>query len=163
MEASSSLLKLDIIRLLLLAHSELQSDIYSQSPDVPRMAYPIPRFAGAPQTPQRYHSIETQRDAMARNTPPRGLFRRIIVCFLAIIILFLWWIGAFSNSSRRTDRIPFSHNSVQEQVREYPLFTLAANRVIKAILAILKDTKTAALHQQTSTSRHCHRILIERS
>lgn len=80
------------------------------------MAYPISLFTVAPQTPKRPQNIAAPRNGMPRNTSFRGFSRRIFVCSLAALIVFLWSIRTLTKSSKRTDGISFSHDSIQEQV-----------------------------------------------
>lgn len=80
------------------------------------MAYPFPRFASAPQTPQHVQGIETPRDAISRHTSYRRSLRRGLILLVTSTIALLWWCGSFSKSHKQTDRIPFSHDLVEEQV-----------------------------------------------
>lgn len=80
------------------------------------MAYPFPRFASAPQTPQHVQGIETPRDAISRTTSYRRPIRRSVIFLVTATIVLLWCCGLFSNSSKQTDRIPFSNDSIEEQV-----------------------------------------------
>ena len=95
------------------------------------MAYPFSRFASAPQTPQPVQSSEAPKEVMVRKPPLHRTARRTIAVVLATLALFLWWTGAFSSkSSRQTDRIPFSQNSIEEQVRDSPPFRPFANPLL---------------------------------
>lgn len=80
------------------------------------MAYPISLLAVAPQTPTRPQNIAAPRNEMTRNTSFLWVSRRIIVCSLAALIVLLWSISTLTKSSKRTDGISFSHDSIQEQV-----------------------------------------------
>lgn len=95
------------------------------------MAYPFPRLANSPQTPQHLQNSQAPKEVMTPKSSFHGTVRRTILVVLVILTLFLWWIGAFSKSPRQTDRIPFSHNLVDEQVRRSPLFRRFTNALLK--------------------------------
>lgn len=83
------------------------------------MAYPFPRFASAPQTPQHVQGIETPREAMSRNPSRHRSIKRGLIFLVTSTVVLIWWCGAFSKSSKQTDRVPFSHDLVEDYFNHF--------------------------------------------
>ena len=81
------------------------------------MAYPFPRFASAPLTPQHLRGIESPRNSI-RHPRPSGFLTRVTVLLGLFILLMIWIINPFSTPTRRNDRIPLSHDLIDELVLE---------------------------------------------
>lgn len=109
------------------------------SPTVATMAYPFPRFASAPQTPQHVQGIETPREAMSRNPSRHRSIKRGLIFLVTSTVVLIWWCGAFSKSSKQTDRVPFSHDLVEEQVME----TLFSQLPLIMLLKLLQSFRRA--------------------
>jgi hypothetical protein len=82
-----------------------------------KMAYPLQFSAGNPHTPRHGKPADTSRNSMHRKTLPTPAFRRkTALLWLLFSILLLWCIGRIFKPSGQTDRIPFSHEPIAEQV-----------------------------------------------
>lgn len=111
------------------------------------MAYPFPRFASAPQTPQHIQGMESPRDVMPRSTKPIGGYKRTGVILILVAITLLWMIIPFHASSNSTDRIPFSHDTIEEQVA-YVLRPYQCANHLQATSTTSKGIKSAASHPE---------------
>ncbi|KAL8667033.1 MAG: hypothetical protein Q9202_000955 [Teloschistes flavicans] len=80
------------------------------------MAYPFPRFASAPQTPQYLRAIESPSSAESRglDKPKPRLTRGILLLFGAVIIFLILWAHSLFHEPRQTDRVPFSHEAIDD-------------------------------------------------
>lgn len=122
------------------------------------MAYPFPRFASAPQTPQHVQGIETPREAMSRSPSYyRRSTRRGLIMAVTATAALLWWCGAFSKSSKQTDRIPFSHDLVEEQVMRTLFFQSSLIMLLKLLQSF---RRTPGLRR--CINRHLHSTIITR-
>ncbi|KAI9850093.1 MAG: hypothetical protein M1830_007065, partial [Pleopsidium flavum] len=95
------------------------------------MAYPFPRFSGSPQTPQHVKGIESPRSRMSPGpNSPNAAYKRLVIVAVVCIVLFLCIINPFSSkTSKQSDRIPFSHDLVDEWVFLETLLNFRANIV----------------------------------
>ncbi|KAL8692238.1 MAG: hypothetical protein Q9218_002691 [Villophora microphyllina] len=80
------------------------------------MAYPFPRFASAPQTPQYLKGIESPSSAESRglDKPKPRLARGILVFFGAVLIILILWARSVLYEPHQTDRVPFSQADVDD-------------------------------------------------
>ncbi|KAL9019184.1 MAG: hypothetical protein Q9185_003565 [Variospora sp. 1 TL-2023] len=80
------------------------------------MAYPFPRFASAPQTPQYLKGIESPSSARCRGLEkPRPHATRWIVAFVgALAVCGTLWLRSLVSRPRQLDRIPFSRTDVDD-------------------------------------------------
>ncbi|KAL9593271.1 MAG: hypothetical protein Q9179_005980 [Wetmoreana sp. 5 TL-2023] len=80
------------------------------------MAYPFPRFASAPQTPQYLKGIESPSSAQSRGfEKPKPRVTRGFIAFVgAVIIVLVFWARSFWYQPRQTDRIPVSPTAVDD-------------------------------------------------
>ncbi|KAI4116175.1 MAG: hypothetical protein LQ345_003356 [Seirophora villosa] len=80
------------------------------------MAYPFPRFASAPQTPQYLKGMESPSSARCRGLDkPKPHTTRWIVAFIGALALFLTiWLRSRVSRSHQLDRIPFSHTGLDD-------------------------------------------------
>jgi hypothetical protein len=89
----------------------------SFSPFYMKMAYPLQFSAGNPHTPRHGKAADTSRNSVHRKTLPTPAFRRkTALLWLLFSMLLLWCIGRIFKPSGQTDRIPFSHEPIAEQV-----------------------------------------------
>lgn len=83
------------------------------------MAYPFPRIALTPQTPQYVQGVESPRNKMSRRSQTTWIGgcrpAATIAAFLLAILLLLIYHPS-SRSSKQGDRIPFSSGHVEEYV-----------------------------------------------
>lgn len=88
------------------------------------MAYPFPRFASAPQTPQSLKGIESPSSAHLRGLDKsKSHATRWLIAFCgALIIVALFWLRSRVYQPRQLDRIPFSHTDVDEYELQSPGF-----------------------------------------
>ena len=80
------------------------------------MAYPFPRFATSPQTPQHIQGVESPRDVMPRNSRSLGDYKRSGAILILVAITLLWMTSHFRASPNQADRIPLSYDAIEEQV-----------------------------------------------
>ncbi|KAL8720142.1 MAG: hypothetical protein Q9225_002957 [Loekoesia sp. 1 TL-2023] len=82
------------------------------------MAYPFPRFASAPQTPQYLKGIESPSSARCRGLDkPKPHASKWLVAFIVAVAFFvIICVRSLVSQPRQTDRIPFSHTDVDELV-----------------------------------------------
>jgi len=111
------------------------------------MAFPFPPLNNIPKTPK--HSEGPAGPPMPHNVSPIAGHKRTIMIFLIAISLLLLLISPLSGPSKQSDRIPFSHNTVEE----YKVTLSAALRqsnIEKATSVPSKATKNVASHPQIS-------------
>lgn len=82
------------------------------------MAYLIPRF-GTPKTPQHFDQSpdDSPRDSPRETMPrPNGTLRQYKPYLLATVtfVLLLLWMRFSTSSATQTDRIPFTHDPIEE-------------------------------------------------
>ena len=82
------------------------------------MAYPIARF-GTPKTPQHFDQgpDDSPRDSPREKMPrPSGILIQYKQYLLATVtfVLLLLWIRFSTSSSTQADRIPFTHDPIEE-------------------------------------------------
>jgi len=116
------------------------------------MAYPFPRFASAPQTPQHIQGMESPRDVMPRSGKPVGGYKRTGVILILVAITLLWMMTSFRASSNRIDRIPLSRDAIEEQVT-YFFRACPCAHDLQATSTTSKDIKNVALLQEICTIR----------
>lgn len=80
------------------------------------MAYPFPRLGSAPQTPQHLQGIESPRNVMPRSSKPITAYKRTGVILIIVTGVLFWMMSPFSSIPKQTDRIPFAHDAINEQV-----------------------------------------------
>ena len=80
------------------------------------MVYPFPRSPITAQTPHHLLGIENSRDAPCRKDKPLVAYKRTAVIVVIITLVLLWMISPFSTSSNQNDRIPLSHDAIEEWV-----------------------------------------------
>ncbi|MCJ1403410.1 hypothetical protein MMC11_006633 [Xylographa trunciseda] len=80
------------------------------------MVYPFPRFANTPQTPQYIQGIESPSTNTPRSPKSRSSLspKRFIALVFFVVAALLWLIDPFSRSSKETDKIPFSHDDIDD-------------------------------------------------
>ncbi|MCJ1433133.1 hypothetical protein MMC27_002492 [Xylographa pallens] len=80
------------------------------------MAYPFPRFASTPQTPQYIQGIESPSTNIPRSPKSRSSLsqKRFVALVFFVIAILLWSIDPFSRPSKETDKIPFSHDDIDD-------------------------------------------------
>ncbi|MCJ1280779.1 hypothetical protein MMC26_000096 [Xylographa opegraphella] len=80
------------------------------------MAYPFPRFANTPQTPQYIQGIESPSTNISRSLKSRSSLsqKRFVALLLFLVAILLWLIDPFSRPPKETDKIPFSHDEIDE-------------------------------------------------
>lgn len=100
-----------------ITHCHCHCHSHSHSRLLVAMAYPFPRIALTPQTPQYVQGIESPRNKMSRRsqTSSVGGYRRAatIAAFLVAILLWLIYLSS-SRSPKQADRVPFSPDHVEE-------------------------------------------------
>ena len=121
------------------------------------MAYPFPRIALVPQTPQYLQGIESPRNKKSRKSQSQFLsiaaYKRTVMIVIFIIAILLWLIYPSSSpSSKQADRIPFTRDLVDEC--EEPLYNDKCKLIMfrTAISHTSKATRTAASCQQICTA-----------
>lgn len=126
------------------------------------MAYPSHISTGTPHTPRHVKASDVSRSSMHRTTLPTPVFRRkATLLWLVFSILLVWWIGLLFRSTSQTDKIPFSHGPIEEQVIHTD-FPWDPTNPVQAILITLRDTKTAASYPPTSMFDQRSCILMSR-
>ena len=113
------------------------------------MAYPFPKVATAPQTPQHIQGIESPRiNSNAHHEKLIMANKRLILLTVLSLAFIVWLIDPFSHTAKGTDQIPFSPGLVDE-LDFYPFsVALGANHrrlVISTILRVIRIV--ASLHQ----------------
>jgi len=80
------------------------------------MAYPFPRFANTPQSPQFVQGVESPRISTRRGSATRSSSsrKRVAAVVLVVTAILLWLIDPFSRPVKQTDNIPFSHDEIDE-------------------------------------------------
>ena len=119
------------------------------------MAYPFPKVASAPQTPQHLQGIESPRiNLTSRDDKVTMAKKRVLLLVITFLAFIIWLIDPFPNTLKRTDQIPFSSGLVDE-LDSCPLpLGLGANRAGSVTLIIMRAIRTAASHHRTSTFVH---------
>ena len=77
------------------------------------MAYTIPRLGvgATPKTPR--HLDESPRDALARSRESSKAYKRYLLYFITALVS-LFWLKSFLSTPKQTDRVPFTHDPVEE-------------------------------------------------
>ncbi|MCJ1389626.1 hypothetical protein MMC18_002483 [Xylographa bjoerkii] len=80
------------------------------------MAYPFPRFANTPQTPQYIQGIESPSTNIPRSPKSRSSVsqKRYVALLFFVIAILLWLVNPFSRQPKETDKIPFSHDDIDD-------------------------------------------------
>ena len=124
------------------------------------MAYPFPKVATAPQTPQHIQGIESpQINSNAHHEKLIMANKRLVLLTVLSLAFIVWLIDPFSHTVKGTDQIPFSPGLVDE-LDSYPSSVeLGANHRCPVISIILRVIRiVASLHQ---ISMFAHAIWME--
>lgn len=82
------------------------------------MAYPVPRF-GTPKTPQPFDQSpddsppDSPRENMPRPNETVRQYKRYLLG-AATILLIVLWMRSSKPSPKQTDRVPFTHDAIEE-------------------------------------------------
>lgn len=107
-----------------LVHPSLSVHLYCSQPEQQRppslqMAYPFPRPAGSPHTPQHIKGMSSPRSSYGRGArPPCTPTRVMLALFVSAICLSLLLWSRGPSPSLQLDRIPFPEDSVVECVSQ---------------------------------------------
>lgn len=89
---------------------------------------------------------------MPRSSKPVGGDKRTGVILILVAVTLLWMMTPFRASSNQIDRIPLSHDAIEEQVTYFFRAYQCANH-LQATSTASKDTKSVALLQEICTIR----------
>jgi len=80
------------------------------------MAYPFPRFANTPQSPQYVQGVESRRTSTHQNPTTRSSLskKRVAAVIFVVTAILIWLVDPFSRPVKQTDKIPFSHDEIEE-------------------------------------------------
>ena len=116
------------------------------------MAYPFPPFFTAPQTPLQAPDMKSP--PILGNSNPVVASKRTAFTVILAIALFFWMISTFSGPPRQLDRVPFSHDSVEEYVMYLCSTTVLLTN--PATSYIFKDIDAVASNQHNFMCLHSH-------
>ena len=116
------------------------------------MAYPFPPFFTAPQTPLQAPDMKSP--PIFSNSNSVAASKRTAFTVILAIALFFWMISPFSGPPRQLDRVPFSHDSVEE----YVTYLCSATVLLTspATSYTFKDIDTVASYQHNSMCLQLH-------
>lgn len=77
------------------------------------MACPFPRFVSAPQTPQYLKGMESSKNSI-RHVRSTLFSTRMLVFLVLSVVLIIWTFNPFSTPAKQDDKIPFSHDQINE-------------------------------------------------
>ncbi|KAL9610653.1 MAG: hypothetical protein Q9167_004662 [Letrouitia subvulpina] len=90
----------------------------SATPLAGSFAYPFPRFASAPQTPQYVpvgSLIGDERTSSPAPEKPRPHVTRWSICAIGLLtMIIVFWMRSHVKEPRQTDRIPYSPNDIED-------------------------------------------------
>lgn len=94
------------------------------------MSYPTPRFGAMPKTPKQMDDGLVE----VKSRPSNSFFpawKRYIVHAITVTLVLLW-LRYYTSSSGTTDRVPFTHDPVEEytfRLPSHPLTALADSKL----------------------------------
>lgn len=109
------------------------------------MPNPSHGSTSTPHTPRHVKTGDVFWTSMHRNTlPTPGFRRKATLLWLLFSLLLLWWIGLLFRSTGQSDRIPFSHGPIEEQVTRTQFSLRHLSNPAQAISIMWRDTKIVA-------------------
>jgi len=129
------------------------------------MAYPFPRFGGSPQTPQHVKGIESPRNRMSHSSNGSiAAYKRLIIITVVCTALFLCIINPFSSKpSKQSDRIPFSHELIDECALPKTFTTSELTLCKTATSSTLRVTRIVGSHPRIFTLRLLSMVTMHES